>query len=79
MFRRLVAFIDLAAAAVSALLLFAFALIGLRGAAASIWQTVREMYAAHQDRWLAVLIVVCFGWCAVRWKAAWRALDEFRD
>ena len=79
MWQRLVAFMDLAAACVSAMLLFVFALIGVRGAAVSIWHTLEEMYAAHEDRWLVLLLVVCLGWCAVRWKAARRAVDEFRD
>ena len=76
---RLIAVVDLAAAAVSALLLFVLGLIAIRGAAAAIWQTAREMFAVRQDRWLAVLIIVALGWCTLRWKAAWRALDEFRD
>jgi hypothetical protein len=73
-----IAFIDLAAVAIAGLSLFVLLLIGLPGAAGSTWNLFTEMYAAHHDRWLVALIIICIAWSAVRWKAAWEALDEFK-
>ena len=74
--KRLIAFIDLLAIAVTVLFLFAIALIALGGAARTIWGLMGEMYAARHDWWIVALVVFSLAWSAVRRKAARKALDE---
>ena len=77
--KRLVAFIDLAAICITIFFLFALALMSVRSIAVTVWQLTREMYTTHQDWWIAVLIVFSIIWSAIRWRAAYRALDEFKN
>ena len=77
--KRLVAFVDLAAISITILFLFAVIVMSIRSAAITVWQFTREMYAARHDWWLGALIVFSLIWSAVRWKAAYRALNEFDE
>jgi hypothetical protein len=77
--KRLVAFIDLAAISIAILFIFAVVVMSVRSAAITIWQLGREMYATRHDWWLGALIVFSLIWSAVRWKAAYRALNDFEE
>jgi hypothetical protein len=77
--KRLIAFIDLAAICIAIFFVFALLLMSIRSAAVTLWQLAHEMYVSRQDWWIGALIIFSVLWSAVRWKAAYRALDEFRD